>query len=89
MSGEIEDDIVETTTESDDSTFESLGVLKTLCNAIESLGWKVPTDIQRSSIPEALRGRDIIGLAETGSGKTGKESISVNTQINRINEKIF
>ncbi|EEA06073.1 DEAD/DEAH box helicase family protein [Cryptosporidium muris RN66] len=52
-------------------TFASLGVCKELCLACESLGWLKPTDIQREAIPIALRGGDIIGLAETGSGKTG------------------
>lgn len=32
--------------------------------------WKAPTKIQRESIPVALQGKDVIGLAETGSGKT-------------------
>jgi ATP-dependent RNA helicase DDX47/RRP3 len=52
-------------------TFESLGVVSTLCEACTTLGWKSPSDIQRESLPYALAGRDIIGLAETGSGKTG------------------
>lgn len=52
-------------------TFASLGVCKELCIACESLGWKSPTEIQKKTIPIALEGRDIIGLAETGSGKTG------------------
>ncbi|KAH7647552.1 DEAD box [Cryptosporidium xiaoi] len=55
----------------DEVTFASLGVCKELCIACESLGWKTPTEIQKNTIPIALEGRDIIGLAETGSGKTG------------------
>ena len=39
--------------------------------ACTKLKWKAPTDIQRESVPVALQGRDIIGLAKTGSGKTG------------------
>ena len=35
------------------------------------MGWSKPTRIQRKAIPVALAGRDVIGLAETGSGKTG------------------
>lgn len=35
------------------------------------MDWKSPTKIQLQAIPLALQGRDIIGLAETGSGKTG------------------
>ncbi|KAI7294458.1 ATP-dependent rRNA helicase, partial [Hortaea werneckii] len=51
-------------------TFADLGVTESLCDACESLGFKNPTPIQTESIPVALGGRDIIGLAETGSGKT-------------------
>ena len=58
-------------------SFESLGVVPTLCEAIKNLGWHTPTEIQQNSIPQALAGRDIIGLAETGSGKTGAFSIPI------------
>jgi len=59
------------------NTFASLGVCEELCQACELIGWKVPTDIQRESIPWALQGRDIIGLAETGSGKTAAFAIPI------------
>ncbi|KAF2464754.1 ATP-dependent rRNA helicase RRP3 [Lindgomyces ingoldianus] len=51
-------------------TFADLGVIESLCEACTNLGFKHPTPIQEQSIPLALEGRDIIGLAETGSGKT-------------------
>ncbi|XP_019849244.1 PREDICTED: probable ATP-dependent RNA helicase DDX47 isoform X2 [Amphimedon queenslandica] len=41
------------------------------------MGWTTPTDIQREAIPVALEGRDVIGLAETGSGKTGAFSLPI------------
>ena len=53
------------------STFASLGVCAPLAAACERLGWHTPTAIQASAIPLALQGKDVIGLAATGSGKTG------------------
>jgi ATP-dependent RNA helicase DDX47/RRP3 len=51
-------------------TFESLGLDATLCETCSKLGYKNPTNIQREAIPVAVEGNDIIGIAETGSGKT-------------------
>lgn len=62
---------------SENVTFESLGVSSVLCDAIKNLKWKSPTPIQQQSIPYALQGRDIIGLAQTGSGKTGAFAIPI------------
>lgn len=47
----------------DEATFKDMGVSPALCSAIEAIGWKAPTEIQRGAIPECLKGRDIIGLA--------------------------
>ncbi|KFM69135.1 putative ATP-dependent RNA helicase DDX47, partial [Stegodyphus mimosarum] len=60
-----------------DVSFQSLGVVDVLCEACDQLKWKTPTAIQIEAIPVALQGRDIIGLAETGSGKTGAFAIPV------------
>jgi ATP-dependent RNA helicase DDX47/RRP3 len=51
-------------------SFRELGLVETLCDACQRIGYEVPTSIQSQSIPLALQGRDIIGVAETGSGKT-------------------
>uniref|UniRef100_A0A803THB5 RNA helicase n=1 Tax=Anolis carolinensis TaxID=28377 RepID=A0A803THB5_ANOCA len=58
-------------------SFKELGVTEVLCEACDQLGWKTPTKIQVESIPLALQGRDIIGLAETGSGKTGAFALPI------------
>ncbi|KAL4919339.1 P-loop containing nucleoside triphosphate hydrolase protein [Aspergillus aurantiobrunneus] len=51
-------------------SFKELGIIDQLCEACENLGYSAPTPIQSQAIPLALAGRDVIGLAETGSGKT-------------------
>ena len=58
-------------------TFKELGVCAELCTAVEDMGWKSSTAIQAEALPYALQGRDIIGLAETGSGKTGAFGIPI------------
>ncbi|XP_026725130.1 probable ATP-dependent RNA helicase DDX47 [Trichoplusia ni] len=64
-------------TEEDNTTFKDLGVVDVLCEACEELKWKKPSKIQKESIPVALQGKDIIGLAETGSGKTGAFALPI------------
>lgn len=54
----------------DDTTFASLGLIPELVKATTSLSFTKPTPIQARSLPPALAGKDIIGLAQTGSGKT-------------------
>uniref|UniRef100_A0A3P9I9H2 Probable ATP-dependent RNA helicase DDX47 n=1 Tax=Oryzias latipes TaxID=8090 RepID=A0A3P9I9H2_ORYLA len=58
-------------------TFKDLGVTDVLCEACDQLGWKSPTKIQVEAIPVALQGKDVIGLAETGSGKTGAFALPI------------
>lgn len=52
-------------------SFQSLGLEKELLQGISRLGYKVPTPIQRKSLPVVLAGIDIVCMARTGSGKTG------------------
>ncbi|KAL5279271.1 DDX47 family protein [Megaselia abdita] len=60
-----------------EKTWEELGLIDTLCEACRELKWKAPSKIQREAIPVALKGHDIIGLAETGSGKTGAFALPI------------
>lgn len=55
--------------------FAGLGVNERLVEALEGIGFLSPTPIQAAVIPPALSGRDVIGLAETGSGKTAAFSL--------------
>ena len=49
--------------------FSSLGLLPSLLRAINEKGYPAPTPIQTEAIPAILRGEDVIGSAQTGSGK--------------------
>jgi len=51
-------------------SFSSLGLSLKLLKAIEAQGYKTPTPIQKQAIPEILKGKDLLGIAKTGSGKT-------------------
>ena len=59
------------------TTFKSLGLIDPLLEALDRMGYKKPTDIQVESIPHALEGRDIIGIAATGSGKTAAFALPI------------
>jgi ATP-dependent RNA helicase DeaD len=50
--------------------FDALGLAKPIVNAVVALGYEEPTPIQREAIPALLAGRDLIGQAGTGTGKT-------------------
>ncbi|GAB2294267.1 DEAD-box ATP-dependent RNA helicase 10 [Dionaea muscipula] len=58
-------------------SFKELGICDELVEACEDLGWKVPSKIQVEAIPHALEGKDVIGLAQTGSGKTGAFALPI------------
>ncbi|KAH0282850.1 putative ATP-dependent rRNA helicase rrp3, partial [Aureobasidium sp. EXF-3399] len=58
-------------------SFRDLGVIDALAESCEAMGYTKPTPIQSESIPLALQGRDIIGLAETGSGKTAAFALPI------------
>ena len=53
-----------------DDTFDNLGLAPEILATVKKIGFNHPTPIQAAVIPVALSGRDVIGLAQTGSGKT-------------------
>lgn len=51
-------------------SFERFGLREEILRALEELGFRVPRPIQADSLPMALAGKDVLGLAQTGTGKT-------------------
>ncbi len=52
-------------------SFRELGLSEAALAAVEALGWTIPTPIQTMAIPPAMEGKDVVGIAQTGTGKTG------------------
>ena len=59
------------------NNFESLGLSKQLLRAVEAEGYTSPTPVQSQSIPPLLAGRDVLGVAQTGTGKTAAFALPV------------
>src|SRR5262245_44224943 len=51
--------------------FKDLVAEPRLLRAVEDLGWQTPTPIQVKAIPAVREGKDVLGIAQTGTGKTG------------------
>jgi ATP-dependent RNA helicase RhlE len=59
------------------STFESLGLAPSLLRALTSKGYETPTPIQTQAIPGVLSGKDLLGIAQTGTGKTAAFALPI------------
>ena len=56
-------------------TFQDLGLKKSILNSIQRAGFTVPSPIQAEAIPHILQGKDLVGQAHTGTGKTAAFSL--------------
>lgn len=65
------------------------GLNDAICDSLKLLKWKKPSKIQREAIPVALQGKDVIGLAETGSGKTGAFALPILQSLMETPQTIF
>jgi len=63
--------------ETTDKSFKELGLSDAIVSVVENIGFEHPTPIQAAVIPTALEGRDLIGLAQTGSGKTAAFALPI------------
>jgi len=66
----------------DTKRFSDLGLSPERLAAVEALGWEVPTPIQAQGIPAGLTGSDVVGIAQTGTGKTAAFMIPALERIN-------
>jgi superfamily II DNA/RNA helicase len=66
------------------SSFESLGLSPALLRAVADRSYAAPTPIQAAALPPALQGRDVIGCAQTGSGKTAAFALALLQHLDRM-----
>ncbi len=67
----------EQVTESEAASFENLGLSAEVLKAVRDAGYTTPTPIQAQAIPLVLKGRDVMGLAQTGTGKTAAFTLPI------------
>src|ERR1700689_3955060 len=63
--------------------FNELGLSEKVLKAVEASGYDTPTPIQEQAIPHALQGRDVLGIAQTGTGKTAAFTLPMLSMLER------
>lgn len=81
---EVNDEILETNWDEKVSSFDSLDLKEDLLRGIYAYGFESPSEIQQLAIKPVLMGRDVVGQARSGTGKTGTFGISVLERIDTI-----
>lgn len=66
-------------------TFKELNLIEPILKALDTQGYTTPTPIQQEAIPLILDGRDVLGCAQTGTGKTAAFSIPIIQKFNNAN----
>ena len=64
-------------------SFDNLGLSAKVLTAVTAAGFDTPTPIQAQAIPHAVAGRDVLGIAQTGTGKTGAFVLPMLTRLER------
>uniref|UniRef100_UPI003561F73C DEAD/DEAH box helicase n=1 Tax=Nocardioides sp. TaxID=35761 RepID=UPI003561F73C len=69
-------------TTSDTATFADLGLADGVLAAVQAAGYETPSPIQAATIPPLLAGSDVVGLAQTGTGKTAAFALPILSKLN-------
>src|SRR5436309_1136143 len=64
-------------------SFDSLGLIDPVRRAVKGAGYEAPTPIQNQAIPHLLAGRDVLGCAQTGTGKTAAFALPILDKLGR------
>src|SRR5690606_8811017 len=75
--------LAETTAEPQALTFADLGLSPKVLSAVHDAGYTHPTPIQAGAIPHALQGKDVLGIAQTGTGKTAAFVLPMITRLEK------
>ncbi|MBN1524137.1 MAG: DEAD/DEAH box helicase [Spirochaetales bacterium] len=70
-------------------TFKDLELIQVLCTTLEHKGYETPTPIQMQAIPPVLEGRDILGCAQTGTGKTAAFALPILQRLSKKSDRLF
>ncbi|CAM9998333.1 unnamed protein product [Scytosiphon promiscuus] len=73
----------------EEATFESLGLCDWLLTSCKAMGFRRPTPVQRHCIPAVLEGKDVLGCAETGSGKTAAFALPILHELSKDPYGVF
>jgi len=74
--------------ENNGTSFNSFGLTRSLVQALETLNYSEPTPIQQQAIPAVLFGKDVLGIADTGSGKTLSYALPILQRLQEENWKV-
>src|SRR5882757_10669666 len=69
-------------------TFAELGLAESTLRALQAVGYESPSPIQEEAIPSLLAGRDVIGQAQTGTGKTAAFGLPIMEYVDSENPEV-
>ena len=69
--------------------FKELKIIEPILRSLEKKGYTEPTPIQEQTIPPLLEGQDIIGIAQTGTGKTASFAIPILQRLSEEKQRDF